>query len=156
MHAAHRTTVGPALATLLAVGLASCNPDAPAMPDAPGALAHGHSSSFVTLSPPGNIQSQAWGIDPLGRMVVGAYRTEDAAVHGYVFARGAFTTIDYPGVSFSLSTAINGRGEIVGWWEDADGVQHGYDLQHGVFTTVDVPEAPSTRILGINASGDIV
>ena len=105
---------------MIVAGLASCGTDAPTSPAAAGSAALKRSNSFITLAFPGSIQSQAWGIDPSGRVVVGAYRAEDDAVHGFVFARGAFTTIDYPGAAFSIGTGINGRGEIVGWWEDAE------------------------------------
>ena len=147
MRSARRSSIVLAGAMIVA-GLASCGTDAPTSPAAAGSAALERSNSFITLAFPGSIQSQAWGIDPSGRVVVGAYRTEDDAVHGFVFARGAFTTIDYPGAAFSIATGINGRGEIVGWCEDANGIQHGYVQRHGVFATVDVPDAPSTRIPG--------
>jgi uncharacterized membrane protein len=155
MRSTHRSSIVLASAMIVA-GLVGCGTDTPTTPEAAESTALERSNSFITLAPPGNIQSQAWGIDPSGGVVVGAYRTEDDAVHGFVFSREAFTTIDYPGVAFSLVTGINGRGEMVGWWQDANGVQHGYVLRHGVFASVDVPEASSTRIDGINASGDIV
>ncbi len=155
MRPAHRSSM-VLVGALIVTGLAGCGTDAPTTPEPAGSAARERSTALITLAPPGNIQSQAWGIDPSGKVVVGAYRTEDDAVHGFVFSRGAFTTIDYPGRAFSLLTGINGRGDMVGFWQDADGVQHGYVLQNGVFATVDVPEASSTRIDGINASGDIV
>jgi len=136
--------------------LAGCDSDTPTTPTAAGSAALERSRPFITFAPPGNVQSQAWGIDPSGRVVVGAYRTEDDVVHGFVFERGAFTTIDYPGVAFSLVTGISGRGEMVGWWQDANGVQHGYVRRDGVFATVDAPGSVATRIDGINVSGDIV
>ena len=132
MRSARRSSIVLAGAMIVA-GLASCGTDTPTSPAAAGSAALERSNSFITLAFPGSIQSQAWGIDPSGRVVVGAYRTEDDAVHGFVFARGAFTTIDYPGAAFSIGTGINGRGEIVGWWEDANGIQHGYVQRHGVF-----------------------
>jgi hypothetical protein len=155
MRSTHRSSIVLA-SVIIVAGLAGCGTDTPTTPAAAESTALERSNSFITLSFPGSIQSQAWGIDPSGKVVVGGYRTEDQAVHGYVFAKGAFTTIDYPGAAFSIGTGINGRGEIVGWWEEANGIQHGYVKWHGVFTTTDVPEALSTRITGINASGDIV
>jgi len=155
MRSTHRSSIVLASAIIVA-GLASCGTEAPTAPAAVGSAALKPSNSFITLAFSGSIQSQAWGIDPSGRMVVGAYRTEDDAVHGFVFASGAFTTIDYPGAAFSIGTGINGQGEIVGWYEDGNGIQHGYVQRHGVLATVDVPEALATRITGINASGDLV
>jgi len=155
MRYAHRSSIVLAGAMIVA-GLASCGTDAPTTPEAAESAPLERSNSFITLAPPGNVQSQAWGIDLTGRVVLGAYRTVDDAVHGFVFVKDAFTTIDYPGTAFSLITGINGQGEIVGFWQEANGVQHGYVLQHGVFATVDVPGSTSTRITGINAAGDIV
>ena len=144
MRSARRSSIVLAGA-MIAAGLASCSVDAPTSPAAAGSAALKRSNPFITLAFPGSIQSQAWGIDPSGRVVVGAYRSEDDAVHGFVFARGAFTTIDYPGAAFSIGTGINGRGEIIGWYEDANRIQHGYVQRHGVFATIDVPDALSRR-----------
>src|SRR6476660_7701220 len=143
MRPTHRSSM-VLVGAMLVTGLASCGTDAPTTPEAAESVARERSNSFVTLAPPGNVQSQAWGIDPSGRVVVGAYRTEDDVVHGFVFERGAFTTIDYPGVAFSLVTGISGRGEMVGWWQDANGVQHGYVRRDGVFATVDAPGSVAT------------
>src|SRR6476660_7683616 len=118
MKPARRSSIVLAGAMIVA-GLASCDSDAPTTPEAAQSAALERSNSLITLAPPGNVQSQAWGIDPSGKVVVGAYRTEDDAVHGFVFARDAFTTIDYPGTAFSLITGINGRGTMVGFWQDA-------------------------------------
>jgi len=155
MRSTHRSSILLA-STMIVAGLASCGTDTPTTPPAAESTALERSNSFITLAPPGSLQSQAWGIDPSGRVVVGAYRTVDDVVHGYMLARGAFTTIDYPGTAFSLATGINGRDEIVGWWQEANGIQHGYVRRNGVFANVDVPGSLSTRITGINASGDIV
>ena len=86
---------------------------------------------------------------------MGAYRTEDDAVHGFVFARGAFTTVDYPGTAFSLLTGINGRGTMVGFWRMPRASTWVRPAERRV-RHCRVPEASSTRIDGINASGDIV
>ena len=117
MRSARRSSI-ILVGAMIVSGLAGCGTDAPTAPAATESDAGERSNAFITLAPPGSIQSQAWGIDPSGRVVVGAFRTEDDAVHGFVFAREALTTIDYPGTAFSLATGINGRDEIVGWWQE--------------------------------------
>ena len=155
MGSAHRSALVLA-GTMLVTALAGCVSDDPTRPTAAESAAFARSHSFATLTPAGSIGSQAWGIDPPGKVIVGANRTADGAVHGWMFTKGAFTTIDYPGAVASLAAGINGRGDVTGWYMDADGAHHGFIRQNGVFATVDVPGAVTTRIHGIIESGDIV
>ena len=70
-----------------------------------------------------------------------------------------FSTIDFPGASFTVAFGINNRGEIVGNYGFADGTGHGFLLDKGNFTTIDFPGAPATApkgALGINDGGQIV
>src|SRR5579864_6189480 len=66
-----------------------------------------------------------------------------------------FTTIDFPGASFTSANGINAQGDVVGAYMSA-GVMHGYLLSDGSFTTIDFPGASSTVPRGINPRGDIV
>ena len=69
--------------------------------------------------------------------------------------RDEFTSIDFPGASFTTAQGINPRGDIVGIYTSA-GVTHGYLLSGGEFTSIDFPGASSTFAIGINPRGDIV
>lgn len=66
-----------------------------------------------------------------------------------------FTTIDFPGASFTSAVGINPQGDIVGAYVSA-GVLHGYLLSGDSFTTTDFPGASGTVPRGINPRGDIV
>ncbi|HKE95504.1 MAG TPA: hypothetical protein VKB34_14415, partial [Povalibacter sp.] len=59
------------------------------------------------------------------------------ALLGFVNLTGAatFTSIDFPGASFTAALGINPQGDIVGRYISA-GVQHGYLLSGGSFTTI--------------------
>ncbi len=65
-----------------------------------------------------------------------------------------FTTIDFPGASFTAAQGINPRGDIVGNY--IAGVTHGYLLSGGEFTSIDFPGASFTCARAINPRGDIV
>jgi hypothetical protein len=72
-----------------------------------------------------------------------------------VFAQnGTFTSIDYPGSTFTIPWSINGRGDIVGAYSDASGT-HGFLLSGGQYTPIDYPGSNDTEIYGINSLGDM-
>ena len=69
----------------------------------------------------------------------------------------SFTTILFPGSSFTTARDINAAGEIVGRYGGADNHTHGYlRSPDGEFTSIDVPGANLTAALGINADHEIV
>ena len=69
---------------------------------------------------------------------------------------GTFTTIDFPGATFTFAGAINPKGDIVGEYNDTAGVGHAFLLSNGVFTSFDFPGAIFTDASGINPGGIIV
>src|SRR5947208_7390652 len=66
-----------------------------------------------------------------------------------------FSTINFPGASFTVAFGINNRGEIVGNYGFADGTGHGFLLDKGNFTTIDFPGATSTAAFGINGGEQV-
>jgi len=66
-----------------------------------------------------------------------------------------FTTIEVPGVGYTVASGINAAGQIVGWFADAIGT-HGFLTDGVTFTTIDVPGATNTFAQGINTTGQIV
>ena len=48
--------------------------------------------------------------------------------HGYLLIAGQFSTIDFPGATFTGAAAINQRRDILGRYRNADGVTHGFLL----------------------------
>src|SRR2546425_1064389 len=77
------------------------------------------------------------GINDRGK-IVGFYGDVLGTFHGFLVAKGTFTTIDVPGSTSTLAFGINGRGQIVGQYKDVGGMFHGYRLDKGTFTTIDV------------------
>lgn len=68
-----------------------------------------------------------------------------------------FTTIHFPGSSFTTARDLNAAGEIVGRYGGADKRTHGYlRSPDGEFTSIDVPGANLTAALGINSHHEIV
>ena len=47
--------------------------------------------------------------------IVGTYAGAEPTAHGFLLDKGVFTTIDFPGASFTEALGINGRGQIVGF-----------------------------------------
>lgn len=107
--------------------------------------------------PPGAIPVVApAGVDDAGD-IIGQYVDSSGVSHGFVYSKGAFTTIDVPGASDTFLDATSPNGKILaGSYYGSDGNDHGFLLQNGVFTTVDYPGAVDTEILGVNDSGDYV
>jgi hypothetical protein len=132
--------------------------------------------SFVTVAPPGSVDTRPFGITDSGD-VVGLYFTADNKVHGFLVTRGVYTSIDVPGAirtnalgitelqSHSPDDQVPGAARglaVVGRYDTPDNVAHGYLLRDGTFTTIDYPYPAGyagtrfTIATGINPRGDIV
>lgn len=68
----------------------------------------------------------------------------------------AYSSLDFPGATFTAASGINAEGEVVGTYVDAAGKAHGFLLQGWRWTSIDYPGALSTSLRGINERGDIV
>jgi hypothetical protein len=97
------------------------------------------------------------------REVVGCYGTRNTpgASHlGFVFRKGAYTTLRAPGAQVTCATAINNYGQIVGSYLHAGSTpgdhHHGFVLWKGRYVTIDIPNSTLTLITSINDFGDIV
>lgn len=113
--------------------------------------------SFINIngSLPANANSQAVGIND-NDVIVGFYQPTALTSVGFEDQKGAITTIDPLGSSFTQALGINQQGEIVGFYLDANGFQHGYIDNNGAFTSFDPGGSQSTTINGINDLGQIV
>jgi uncharacterized membrane protein len=107
--------------------------------DASGVF-HGYllrGGEFTTIDHPGAVQvaqlgTVANGMNARGD-VVGRYdvpgvgpNSPPPVGHGYLLSGGEFTTIDYPGATFSAATRINPSGDVTGRYMNADGKPHGF------------------------------
>ena len=98
--------------------------------------------------------------DPQGRLPAGT-------VHGFMWHRGEFTTIDVPGAALTQPLGVNNEGDIVGAYieavDDPDpyayydaGRLRGFIMRKGRFTPIDFPGGEGTKVSGINDRGDMV
>jgi uncharacterized membrane protein len=126
--------------------------------------------SRVTLFHPEDaVWTIATGINNLGH-VAGGYGTGVLPVsqttgHGYVYADGTFTTLEFPGALGTTAHSLNDRGDVVGYysydtpiphWVDRTKTVHGFVYRQGEWEEIDYPGAATTYALGINNRGDVV
>jgi probable HAF family extracellular repeat protein len=67
-----------------------------------------------------------------------------------------FSTIDPPGSTYTIATAINDLGQIVGFYEDANHVTHAFVETGGHYVTIDPNNSLESGAVGINASGQTI
>ena len=113
-------------------------------------------SVFTSFDPPGAISSEATTVIASGA-AFGSYTDSGGVGHGYLRYQGTFTTIDFPGASFTFVGGANPEGDCVGE-EVTAGVAHSFVLSNGVFTSFDPPGTGpfGSDAAGINPGGVIV
>src|SRR5947207_3177143 len=67
-----------------------------------------------------------------------------------------YSSIDFPGATFTQAFGINAGGEVAGVYRDATGKQHAFLWSGETFTSIDFPGAAATDARGISPGGDIV
>ena len=118
------------------------------------------SGTFTTFDPPGATGSLASTVSLVGA-VVGSYDTTSeptctTVCQGYLLFQGRYTTINYPGSSFTFAGGGNVWNSVAGIYTDASGNGHGYVWSNGSYTSFDYPGASFTEGTGINALGVVV
>jgi probable HAF family extracellular repeat protein len=101
---------------------------------------------YLRLDFPGASSSQAFDINDRGQ-VVGEYTDANGDLHGYLWERGRFRTIEA-----GSALAINNRGQITGVRPQPDGTFGGFLLDRGRITTITVPGAQLTVPYGITTT----
>jgi uncharacterized membrane protein len=129
---------------------------------------------FTDLDRPGALTTLAYALNDRAQ-VVGQYidrgevpdeqgRYPADTVHGFVWQRGRFRTIDVPGAALTQPLGINNRGDVVGAYLEAGpgndpyatGRLRGFVMRHGRFRSIDFPGAVGTKVAGINDRGQMV
>ena len=84
--------------------------------------------------------------------VIGIYFDGDFNPHGFIYAHGNYTGLDFE------PTRINDRGQIVGNAFDSDYIAHSYVYDKGIYTGVEFPGAlkGGGLVTGINDRGQIL
>jgi len=116
--------------------------------------------TFTSFDPPGATGSESAVVSLLG-VVVGSYDTLSEPTcstqcQGYVLSNGNYTTLQYPGSSFTFAGGANIWNTVVGIYVDSSGNGHGYIESNGSYTSFDYPGASLTEASGVNAVGVIV
>src|SRR5215469_683406 len=128
---------------------------------------------FSRISVPGSTSTDAWSIDIHGD-VVGFYVSE-GVTHGFqldgdsyttagatsapvpAIQGGTFSTVDFPGATFTQATANNDYGEIAGvYLLSGDTTLHAFLWRSGTFTNIDVPSATASTPRGLGDRDEIV
>lgn len=138
--------------------------------DATGAHAFTYNATtslFGTFDVPGSYYyTDAYGVNDLGQ-IVGAYEDQDGNDHGFLYAGGAFTTLDYPGstdvygYSRTYAYGINNAGRIAGYYVDGyddnyDDVQRGFVADPaGAAVTTPEPATYALLVPGLLALGAV-
>ena len=120
----------------------------------------GLSNVLATIDVPfaGSVGTQLDGINNSG-IITGLWVDEAFTAHGFVYEKGNFAHLDYPGALDTFPYGINSRGDIVGNWDaDQSTVGHGFVFSNGQIFSIDVPDAvpDGTAANGINDRGQVV
>lgn len=114
--------------------------------------------SYKVLNDPHAPADQlAAGINDSGQ-VVGISIDSSRNYHGYELSGGKFTTLNYPGSTYTLAQAINNSGEVVGFWGTDAGDAGSFTLIGGTYSAFSYSGAApgQTFALGVNSTGEIV
>lgn len=115
---------------------------------------------FSTVTDPGLIASPyayyAAGINDSGAITLNSEGTS-GLFNAAVDNSGSFSSIHYPGSSFTGAGGINKSGEIVGFFSDTSNeFAQAFSYIGGAFTVLDDPGATQTLASGVDSAGDIV
>jgi hypothetical protein len=116
--------------------------------------------TFTSFDPPGATGSEPSSVSLLG-VVVGSYDTVDEPTCttqclAYVLQHGNYTTLSYPGSSFTFAGGANVWNSVTGVYLDSSGNGHGFLESNGAYTPFDYPGATFTEATGMNAVDVVV
>lgn len=115
---------------------------------------------FTSFDPPGATGSEPSTVSLPGVMV-GSYDTVEEPTCTtqclvYVLSQGKYSTLSYPGASFTFAGGGNVSNSVTGIYFDSAGNGHGFLENNGAYTSFDFPGASFTEATGINAVAVIV
>lgn len=100
--------------------------------------------------------SAAYGINARGDVVGWYGNSLTWEFHGYLLRRGQLTTLDLPGLTWTVAAAINDRGDVVLNGYQNWTVTESHVWRDGALTRIEFPDSVWTQASGINDSGDVV
>ncbi len=100
------------------------------------------SGNFTSIDVPfpDAIETFVLGINDAGT-IIGKYTDDDFNDHGFLYAGGNFSPLDFPGATNTIASGIDDSGTIVGNYSFADSPEHGF-----IATPAPVPE-PATLLM---------
>jgi len=111
---------------------------------------------LLTFVAPWFVSVQQTGINDLGE-ICGFYVDGNGVNHGFTLNGGTFTTLDYPGSTFTQALGLNNSGWVVGSYMDSAGLSHGFVYSKPNFVSIDDPDGVgTTTVNGINRYGKLV
>jgi hypothetical protein len=131
----------------------------------PGGFLRQADGKIVKLDVPGALSTDPRCINNKGH-VFGSYIDADArpnpdgtipqgAIHGFVWKRGRYRSIDPAGSVYTVVTGCNDRGQVTGGYQDANGKEHGFLLSAGT-TKLNAPGRIDNVAWGLNNRGQVV
>ena len=110
--------------------------------------------TYTQIDVPGAIYgTQVSAINTAGD-IIGFY-VDGSATHGFLLSGGVYSTIDYPGATYTYLNGINDLGQIVGYGSGSEITGFQYDVQTQSFTTITCPKVFETLPYAINNNGVI-
>lgn len=89
-------------------------------------------------------RTQPHGINDNG-FVVGSYNSIDGVVHGFIFHKGQWATLDYPKAMATILMGITNDGKIIGW-ADVNFFPKDFFYANGTFKVISIPHADLSTI----------
>ena len=108
-------------------------------------------ATFSTINVPfqGAVDTVPNAINDSGE-IVGNWDGGNTTGAGFTLINGTYTSILYPGTSFTDVWTVNSKGDLGGDYYDANNVLHGMTDIAGVFSTLDPPGSIYTFIQGLD------
>ncbi len=108
-------------------------------------------TNVTSVYVPGSAATIPIKINNRGQMV-GIYYDSKNAVHGFLFSKGQYSSIDFPGAVATEALGINNWDvpAIVGDYTDTKGTVHGFLFLSGLFLPVNAGFAANLSVRGIN------
>jgi uncharacterized membrane protein len=99
--------------------------------------------------PSGSTQIAAYGINS-SNAVVGWYLNSSGVPTAFMYAKGKFAAVKFPGAASTEANGINDNGWIVGTYVDTKGVQHGFYWDTLKYHPITLKGAVATTAWAIN------
>lgn len=96
-----------------------------------------------------------YGINSAGAAAGWCIDTTTGLDVSFTYAKGKFTTINFPKSLGTQANGINDKGEVVGLYVDSNGAQHGFSKVGSKYASIDAPGDSSSEAWGVNNKGQI-